>query len=67
MKLNVVPHLIPYEHIDFDEKCKNQLSNLAIFHSMLISVQVKNSFYSFPKSFIAIIYVVIIYYPKKIT
>ena len=37
MKLNVVADQIPYEHIDFGKKRKNKLSNLDIFHSMLIS------------------------------
>ena len=66
MKLNVVADLIPYEHIDFGKKRKNKLSNLDIFHSMLISKQVKNSLYSFSKFFIAIIYIVIIYSDRKL-
>ena len=56
-----------YGHIGLAEKRKNQLSNLGISHLMLISIQVKNSLYWLSKSFIAIIYIVIIYYPKKIT
>ena len=58
--------LIPYEHIDFSVKRKIQLSNLGISHSMLISIQVKNYLYSFSKSFIATIYIVIVYYPRKL-
>ena len=57
MKLDVAADLISCQHIDFGEKRKNQFSNLGIFHSMVISIQVKNS----------IIYIVIIHYPKKIT
>ena len=63
--MNVAAFLIPYER--FGENRENQLSKLGISHLMLISIQVKNSLYSFSKSFIAIIYIVIIYYPKKIT
>ena len=66
MKLDVAADLISCEHIDFGEKRKNQFSNLGIFHSMVISIQVKNSLYSF-SIFVAIIYIVIIHYPKKIT
>ena len=65
--MNVVADLIQYEHIGLSEKRKSQLSNLGISHLMLISIQVKSSLYSFFKSFIAIIYIVIIYYPTKIT
>ena len=65
--MNVAADLIPYEHIGFGENRENQLSKLGISHLMLISIQIKNSLYSFFKSFIAIICVVIIYYPKKIT
>ena len=65
--MNVAADLIPYEHIGFGENRENQLSKLGISHLMLISIQIKNSLYSFFKSFIAIIYIVIIYYPKKIT
>ena len=54
--MNLVADIIPYEHIGFNEKRKNQLSDLGISHLMLISIQVKNYLHSFSTSFIAIIY-----------
>ena len=54
--MNLVADIIPYEHIGFNEKRKNQLSNLSISHLMLISIQAKNYLHSFSTSFIAIIY-----------
>ena len=54
--MNLVADIIPYEHIGFNEKRKNQLSNFGVSHLLLISIQVKSYLHSFSTSFIAIIY-----------